>query len=157
MGLRLLVNLPPPARHLAECFGRHGLGQFGIGPKSADAVEDCGFDRLRRNGLRLTVLPTLLLRVVANVVTVALRLPHRVRVHHRSPARHAEQQAAQQRAVLVFQAGTVVAIVASQGLMDAIPSILIDDPLVLTRVQSALVVDHPRVDDIGEDPMHRPL
>src|ERR1700690_3063384 len=54
-----------------------------------------------RNRSRLAVRPSLLLGVVADVVAVAFRLPHRVGVHHRRTARNAEEEPAQQSTQLV--------------------------------------------------------
>ncbi len=157
MVLQLLVDLPPPAHHLGEGFGGNRLGQFGVGPKAADATEDGGFDRLRRHGLGFAVLPALLLRAVTDVIAVAFGVAHRVRVDHRRPAGNAEQEALQQGAELVLQAGPVVAIVPTKLLVYPIPPVLIDDSLVLARVQGALMLDHSGVDDVGEDAVHRSL
>jgi hypothetical protein len=58
-------------------------------------------------------------------------------VHHGRPTRNAEEQSAQQGAELVPAACAVVAFVALEGFMGSIPRVLIDDPLVLARIQGA--------------------
>ena len=112
---------------------------------AANAIQDGGLYGLSGNGLRLAILPSLLLGVVADVVTIAFRLPHSVGMHHRCPARNAEQNAAQQSAQLVPDGSALVAAVVAKHFLGQLPGCLIDDPVVFARIEGALVLNHPGV------------
>jgi hypothetical protein len=103
----------------------------------------------------IAILPSLLLGVVADVIAVALRLPHRVGVHHRGTARNAEEEPTQECPQVVPDRSTLVVAVALKDLVNSIPGVLIDDSVVLARVEDAFVIDHSGVQDVGQGRMQR--
>ncbi len=154
-GFQLLVEMPASTRALIQGLRSNSFRQFRISSDSTNAIQYGGLDGLSGNGLRLAVLPSFLLRVVTDVVSVAFRTPHRVRVHHRRSARNAEEDPAQQSAQLVPDGGALVAAVAPKRLVDLVPGLLIDDPFVLTLVENAFVINHSGVENAGQGRVQR--
>ena len=69
----------------------------------------------------------------------------------------AEQEAAQQCAVLVLHVRAVSASVLPEGGLDLVPHPLVHNSLVLARVEDAFVVHHAAVKGVGEDSVESAL
>ena len=155
MSVELLVKISAPAHELVEGFSGNRLSQLWIGANAPDAIQDGCLYGLRGNRLRLAILPALLLGVVADVVAITFRPTHCVGVHHRRPARHAEEQAAQESTQFVPDGSALVAAISPKRFVDLVPGLLIDDSVVLTRIENALVINHSCVQDVGQGRVQR--
>src|SRR5579872_2929640 len=94
---------------------------------TADSLDDELLDFSRRNRLRGTGLPAILLGSRASVVTVSLSSLGAMRWCHRAPTGDTPQQALQQGAELVANRGSAVATVALEDDLHALPHIGVDD------------------------------
>ena len=160
---RLLAQVafnPPPFRHerrrLLRVLGldacRDFAGQRVVASNGGEAVDDKLLQFDCWNGARLAVIPALLHRRLADVVSVADAAFVRVGVNHLHAAGAAADQAAQQPAVFIPLPRSTVAAIPPKHCLRLRPRRVVDDGVMLARIDLPFVLNFSDVGHVREQP-----